>query len=186
MVQWIETYAKTHVFYLILLAGGIFGFHSWLAEHDQRLLTDKQVAVDAQQIKDLQSQLKDVQVQTAAKVAAVMKEKATIKTPVQAMPVINAFDVALNARPVPSLGPDVVAVAAVHLALDLEQCRADRISLGGAQAEISLMQQEDAKKDDQIKALKAKPKFWARLKGDAKSAGFWTSVGVIIAKVVLK
>lgn len=160
------TYLKTHVWYLVVIVVLLLAGRSWITEHDARLLAEQKAALDEQQIKSIQAE-------AALQVAAIEKEKAAIRTPQQAVPVIQAFDPAL--RPVAptttSEGPQSleVSVDSVQLAKDLESCRIDRVNLAACQKQSQLQQ-------DEVKVLKKKPGFWKRLGHDLKTAAIGVAV----------
>lgn len=183
-------YLKTHLFYVILVVVGIVAFRAWLYEHDNKnaqqaakQVAEAQVKSDIATIRTLTDSLESIKATAAKQVVVIQKEAAAIKTPQQAIPIVDAFDPALHPRLLPDM---TVAVDSVTLAKDLEACRVDRIQLGACQGQLTLYEKPGgivAQKDDIIaqkdKELKAsKPSFWSQLKHDSKTA----FIGALIAE----
>lgn len=184
-------YLKTHLFYVILIVVGIIAFRAWLYEHDNKnaqqaakQVAEAQVKADVATIKTLTDSLASIKIAAAKQVVVIQKEAAAIKTPQQAIPVVDAFDPALRPRLLPDM---TIAVDSVTLAKDLEACRIDRVQLGACQGQLALYErpvdgilakQNDiiAQKDKELKA--AKPSFWSQLKRDSKTA----FIGALIAE----
>ena len=182
--NWFTHFVYAHIFWIVLaVVLGVMG-HVWLKEHDARVIAENTIKVSEAQVKTLQDEIKQLQVIAAQKVVVIQKESAAIKTTPQAIPVIQAFDLALNARPLPQFPLDV-QVAAIPLAHDLEQCRIDKINLDACQVVEQKQEGIVAEKDKQIVALKAKPKFWNRVKGQLESGSILITIGILIAKVAL-
>lgn len=170
MLTWIRQYAATHLFYIILIAGGGIAFHSWLAEHDARQAAQAKVA-------DLQTQIAAVSAQAAQKVQVVTKvihDLGPTPPPIQVVAAVPQLtDVPLNTRVVPDNSVDV-QVAAEPLVQVLAQAKEDSINFKACQGVSTL-------KDQQIQALKKKPSFWHRAAGTAKAVGVGIGIGVVIA-----
>lgn len=174
-----------HTFYLILIALGVLAGHVWLQEHDARIAAENTIKVSEANVKSLNDQIATLRSVAAQKVIVIQKEAATIKDTPTALPVIKAFDPGLAPTTVAAL-PDRVEVDSVTLAKDIEACRIDRVNLDACSKELTAEKAIVAQKDSEVVALKKKPRFWARFKGSVRSASFWTTVGIVIAKVVLK
>lgn len=168
---YLKTFALHHIFYIIVILILLFAGHSWLMEHDARLLADKQAAISEQQVKKLGIDIAAVQAQAAKIRTVIIREQAAIKTQQQAVPVIRSFDPAIiTDRPVPHLPDGVIAVESVALAKDIDSCRIDRVDLGACQTTSSKQAEIIAAKDSEIAALREKPGFWAQIKGQSKVA----------------
>lgn len=180
----IKDYLMHHLIYVALILVGLFGFRAWLYQHDNaraqeaaKQVAEAQVKSDAATIKTLTDSIASVKAAAAKQVVVIQKEAAAIKTPQQAIPIVDAFDPALRPRLLPDLS---VAVDPVTLAKDLEQCRIDRVNLGACQKQVELDEGPAgiiAQKDDQLaqkdKIIAAsKPKFWKQLWRDSKTAFF--------------
>lgn len=185
MMQYLKTFALHHLFYIILMAVGLVGYRSWLAEHDARLLSDQTVKVSEQKVRDLAEQIQTVQAMAAQQVQAVQRTVAAIKTPAQAiaaMPSLSSLP--LNSRAAVD-NPTQVSVDAVQLAQELGQCKVDRVQLGSCQATQALVGEQLKAKDAEVAALKRKPGFWKRVWGGAKKVGVGVAIGVALKAVVL-
>jgi len=181
MMNWIENYAKTHLFYIILIVGGVIGFRSWLAEHDQRLASDAAVKQNQVIVADLRQQIAARDAAAAIQKATVVKITQAAKTPeqiVQAIPQLT--DVPLNTRIVPGLQPTEVAVQAPALLQLVSDLKTTSIDLATCQGDLADEKKIAATDEDTIKELRKKPKFWARVKSHGK-AGI---VGAVILEGV--
>lgn len=167
-MNWLRTYAKTHLFYIILIVGGVVSFRVWLQEHDAR------VAADAA-VKQLQTQVVTVQAQAAQKVEVVKQVVTKATTPTAVAAVLPSLT-NLPLAPEPVLGdPTALQVEAVPL-----------VQLAGDDKETHIQleacQQVNDLKDKQIGELKKKPKFLSRVKHVAEAVGVGIAVGFILAK----
>lgn len=176
-------YLKTHLFYVILIAVGIFAFHAWLQEHDQRVEAQTTVRESAARVKDLEAQVTAVKTAADAKVKQLQTAAQAVKTPSQAIAAIpDVSNLPLNIRPLPD---NSVSVDPVQLYQELAACRVTEVKLDACQKTAELKEGVIKEKDNTITALKRKPGFWKRLGGQAKSGSIFISVGIAIAKVLL-
>ena len=175
-----ENYLKTHLLYIILIIGGVMGFHIWLQEHDLRLQDDKVVAVSEAQVKTLQSQIQTIQQQAMQKTAVVTRIVQVAKTPAQQIAAIPQLtDVPLNARAVPN-NPSEVTVDLAPLVQVLAQAAMDKVNLQACTDTLALQVKELAAKDVVIVALKRKPKFLTRVKHWAVLVGTGVGIGMLV------
>ncbi len=173
---------KTHVLYVVLIAIGLLAFHSWLAEHDARLVADKQAALAEQSVKQLADQIKDIQVATATKVQAVKTVVAAARTPTQQVAAIPQLtDIPLNARAVPDITRVEVDLPA--LVQELGSCRQAQITADSCSQASALKDQQLVQKDTEIAALKKKPSFWKRVGSTAKQIGIGIGIGLTLGKL---
>lgn len=184
MLEHLKVYAKTHLFYIVLILVGLVGFRAWSSEHDRAVKADALVSASESRVKALEDEVTAVKAAAARQVQVIVKERDAIKTPVQALPVVDAFDPALKPRILPE-NPSQVSVDAVTLAKDLEACRIDRVNLGACTKELELKDREIVEKTDQVTQLKKKPRLFKRFTDGLKSGAVWTAVGITIAKVLL-
>lgn len=177
--------ARPHVFWIVLVAGGLFAFREYLAEHDARLraeigVKDAQVQIDA-----LKQQISTRQVETEKQVQVIVKEVAAAKTPEQQIAEIPKLATQpLNPEVLPD-APSAVKVQLEPLVAQLEQCKIDSIKLGACQQEVADRLQLEAQQDRQVDLLKKKPGFWKRLGSGAKKVGWGIAIGaasVLIAR----
>lgn len=157
-------YLKTHVMYVVIIAGMLLAGHAWLQEHDARLQADQQVKLSESTIKTLQQQ-------AAQKVQVITKIVHDVKTPDQAVTAIPQLtDAPLNTR-VAVDNPAQVSVDAVPLVTVLGQAKIDKTNLEACQSTL-------IEKDKVIKA--SKPTFWGKVKGQIIPV----AVGIIIRSVL--
>lgn len=181
---------KTHIGYwvagVMIAILATFAVRSWLAEHDARLAADLTTAEAKAQVKQLNIDMATIIADKDQLIAGLKKQRAEVKTPQQAIAAIPTLvDVPINLRPDPTDASRITADA-LPLFQQLNQCKQDAVELNSCKL-VSDKKDEIIKIDEQtIAALKKKPSFWKRMTGSLKSAGFWTSAGIIIAKVVLK
>ena len=171
MIDHMKVYAKTHLFYLVIGAVILIALRSWLQEHDARLVAESRV-------KESESRVSQIVAEKQAAIAVLQTKAKAVQTAPQAIaaiPEISSLD--LHPRPLPEL-PTAVAVEAVPLYQALNACAQDRVERLACEKIV-------VEKDVQIKALKAKPKFWKRLGGELKRGTFYVSVGIVVAKVLL-
>lgn len=179
-------YLKTHVFYVALIAVGLFLGHVWLAEHDARQLADQQVKISEARVAGLQQQIDANRELANATITELKRRAAVVKTVPQAiaaMPDVSALP--LNSRALPD-SPNQVAVDALPLYQTLNQCKQDTVELGACKANAKLVSEQLDEKNGEIKTLKQKPSFWHRLKSTAKTIGIGAIIGAVGVGVLLK
>lgn len=181
MLTWLESYAKTHLFYIILIAVGVVGFKTWLVEHDARVLAEVAVKQSDAKVKDLQAQIASTTANATMKIGAVTRVIQGAKTPAQQLAAIPQLtDAPINARTMPSLPDGVVAVDLAPLVAELGQCKQDTISLGACTENFNTCQQIVKEREAEVAVLKKKPAFWHRLLGVAKAVGVGVGIGVVL------
>lgn len=163
-------YLKTHLFYVVLIVVGLICGRVWLQEHDARVLAEQQIKVSEATVKTLQAQIVDTQAQADKTIATIKAKVIIVKTPAQAIAAIpEVSSLPLNSRPAPDGG---VTVDAVPLFQELAQCKEDAVQLNACTVESKKKDEIIGQKDLEITALKKKPGFWTRLKGQGKAAIF--------------
>lgn len=185
MVLWLEAYVKTHLFYLVLIAGGVFGAHVWLQEHDARVKADGVIKQQEVLVTTLQQQIAANDAQAAAKVQTVVKIVHDAVTPaqvVQAAPKLT--DVPLNTRLAVD-NPSQVSIDAVPFVALLGQAKVDAVNLAACTVDLKAETAIVAAKDTEIVALKKKPKFLRRVLGAAKAVGVGIGIGLLLSHGVL-
>lgn len=191
-------YIKTHLFYILLVLGLVVAGRVWLHEHDARVAAEFAVKADESKVKDLQSSIDvlkksivDNDNKAAADRAALQQALKSVKTAPQAIAAIpSVSDVPLNIRP--ATDPNQVSVDAVPLYQELNQCRQNSVTLGACQRDLENETKiEEAQvsqlglKDDEIKQLKKKPRFFKRLWGVAKTASVGGGIVLFLVKAGL-
>lgn len=180
MIEHLKVYAKTHVFYIILIVMGLVGFRAWLQEHDDKVLAQQAVKQSDARVKDLQQQIVDTNAVAAAKVQTVVKIVHDVATPSQAVQAVPQLtNVPLNIRTVPD-NPNQVAVDAVPFVQLLGQCKTDAINLGACTQNYNSCQAIVKEREAEIVVLKKKPNFMHRVLGVAKAVGVGVGIGVLL------
>lgn len=170
----------THLVWIVAVAVGLLAGRIALQEHDARVLADATVKADQANIVTLQQHIAATDAAAAQKVQTVVKIVHDVTTPAQAIPAIPQLtDVPLNSRPSVD-NPAQVSVDAVPLVQLLGQCKEDSVNLTKCQSDLTDQKAIDAKKDDEIKALKKKPSFTHRLKKDLEFAGICIGIGAAL------
>jgi|SRR6185369_8652647 len=181
MIAWLKAYAKTHVFYIVLITVGWVAFHSWLQEHDARLAADSTIKQQEAQVADLKQQIVTAQQQAAQKVQVITKVVHDVKTPADAVLAIPKLtNVPLDVRQAVD-NPAQVSVAAIPLVTLLGEAQTDKINLAACQQVGALKDQQLTAKDTEIAALKKKPSFWKRVTGTAKAVGIGVGIGLLLS-----
>jgi hypothetical protein len=171
----------SHAIWIVELAVALLLGHSYLMEHDRRLLADQTIKISEAQVKDLQAQIAANNAAAAQKVQVITKIVHDVQTPTQVVAAVPQLtDVPLHTRVAPD-NPVQVSVDALPFINLLGQAKTDAINLAACQenlkAETSIV---DAKQTE-IVALKKKPSFWKRAGGVAKAVGVGIGIGVLIA-----
>lgn len=181
MLTWLEAYAKTHLFYIILIVVGVVSFRVWLQEHDARVAAENVVKQQEAVVVDLKSQIVTANQQAAQKVQVVqrvVKEAVTPSQVVASIPTLTGLP--LETRQIPG-NPVDVAVAAQPLMQLAGEAKTAEIQLAACQQVSGLKDQELTAKDAEIVALKKKPSFLKRVVGIAKEVGVGVGIGLLIS-----
>lgn len=174
-------YAKTHLFYIVLIAVGIIAFRSWLAEHDQRLQTTVQLAASQEKIKDLEDQIVAVNAAAQKQVQTVVKIVHDVATPQQAVAAIPQLtDAPLNARVSPD-DPTQISVAAIPFTALLGQCKTDAIELSACTQREKDKDAIITEKTKDISNLKKPQNFWKRTLSTLKAVGIGIGIGAALS-----
>lgn len=177
-----ESYIKTHLFYILLIVAGIFGARYWLHEHDARVQAEAEVKQEQLQVKDLQQQILAVNLAAQKQVQVIVKTVQAAKTPEQVVAAIPQLtDIPLNARVVPNNQVDVT-VDSQGLVKELGQCKMDRTNLDACQENTIALNKIVAAKDLQLAALQKKPTFFHRLWAYTKVGLAFAGIGFTLGK----
>lgn len=186
MIQYLKTYASTHLFYIVLIIViGIF-LHSWLGSHDaliraeqQGKMSEEQVKASKEEIATLKQQIVDNDAKSAQQKAILEKLLAQVKTTQQV------------AQQLPSVAPSLPAPVAVQpddslvvpktdvlpLFHELTTGKEAAVSLAQCKADYAVQQTIDKQKDGIIEQKQkeldgykkaAKKGFWRKLGGGLK------------------
>lgn len=179
---WLETYAKTHLFYLVVIGLALFLGHLWLSEHDQRMVALATIKQQEVTVADLKTQIATAQAQAAQKVQVVKEVVQAAKTPTEVAAAIPSLtDLPLTTRPVPDSPVDVTVAAQPLLQLAGEAKTAE-VQLATCQQVSDLKDKQLAAKDAEVAALKKKPRFLTRVKHVAEAVGVGVAIGVMLVK----
>jgi hypothetical protein len=181
IISYLKTSAGKHVFAIAVVVLGFIVGASWLQEHDARLKAEVTVKAAQDQINTLQTKKGDVDKAAKTQTSALQRQAAAVKTPKQAIDALpSVTNAPLAPVPVPDL-PDDVAVNAVALYKNLNACKQDAVNLAACSTKLDIQEQIDAKKDEQITALKRKPGFWKAVKSKAITLGIGAITGYVLA-----
>lgn len=176
--MWLKAYAKTHLFYIILIAVGVVSFRVWLSEHDARIAADNAVKKALFINEGLQKQIDAIPAQLHAQVQVVTKVVHDAITPSQVVAAIPSLtDIPLATRAIPGNQVDV-EVAAQPLMQLVGELKTSQIELGGCQQGSVLKDQQIVQLQVAVKA--SKPKFMARLKHVAEAVGVGVMIGMLL------
>jgi hypothetical protein len=168
-------------FLLLAVVVGVIG-HSWLAEHDARLIADGQVKAAQAAIDTLKGQQTAVTKAAQVQVTVLQREAEAVKTAPEAiasLPSVTPTDSApLQPEAIPD-APDRASVLAVPLYQDLNSCKQCTVNLDAETKKLDLQVQIDAEKDAEITTLKKKPGFWHRVGTTAKTVGVGVAIGAV-------
>lgn len=168
----------------MLVSGGVFAFHEWLAEHDARLRADIGVKDAQVQIDALKQQISTRQVETEKQVQVVVKEVQAAKTPEQQLAEIPKLATQeLKPEALPD-APSAVKVQLEPLVAELEQCKIDGVKLGSCQQELADRLSIEAQQDKQVDLLKKRPGFWHRLTADSKRLLIGGAIGAATIAII--
>jgi hypothetical protein len=182
-----------HIGYIIGIAmTGLvlwYGGHVLWQEHEARVTAEVTIKAQQSAIASIQKQMLVNDAATAHTISTLQKALTQIKTPAQVISVLpQILPAPLPAPPVVNADNSVTFPAADVMALftDLSNCKIQAVTLVGTQNDLA----SDAKIIDaqktEIAALKVKPRFWARVKSDAKKVGTGVAIGAIIAAILIK
>jgi hypothetical protein len=169
-------YAKTHVFYVLLIIVGLIAFRCWLSEHDARVAADNAAKVAEANVAALRSQIAASDAAAAQTIAALKDAARRVKTPEQAIAAIpDVSSLPLHATAAPT--PGFVQVDALNLYTELNECKQDKTALDACVTARSADEAIIVQKDNEIVALKKKPSFFKRLGSVFKQVGVGIGIG---------
>lgn len=210
MLEAIRTFAVHHIPWIILVIVGGIGIHSYMQEHDSRLIAEQRVAVDEQQVKTLQTsieqnnqaiaslqqQMQQRDQQNAQVIAQLLKAKQQAVTPPQQVqvlqteaklpePIVSIPNTQDWKLPQADVAPLFQAVNDGQIGIaNNTTCQADltdQKSINGKQGDtITSQTKQIALKDDEIKTLKQPKKFWSRFKTNLKQIAISAAVGYFL------
>jgi hypothetical protein len=168
-----------HILGFLLLVVAVIVFHSWLGEHDARLVADGQVKAAQATIDTLKSQQSALTEAAKVEVTVLQKAAAEVKTAPEAIAALPSVAVVpIEAEAIPD-APDRTSVLAVPLYQDLNSCKQCTVNLDATTKKLNLQVEIDAEKDTEITALKKKPGFWHRVKETSITLGIGAGIGAV-------
>lgn len=202
-------WALTHALYLVAIVIGGIGIHSYIAEHDARVVAEAKVKADESQVATLQqaitannqaiAQLQEQQNVRDAAAALQLRQLSAlvskVQTPTQVVGALPSVTT-LPATPSSNAAGDITfpAVDAVPLFRELSQGKQDSINLTACTADlkdeksvaakqadtITAQTQQLGLKDNEIDALKHPKGFWKRFGHDLKVVAFSVAAGALL------
>lgn len=202
-------WALTHVIWIAAVGVGGVGIHSWITEHDNRLLADKAVAVDEQKVKTLndqiatstatiaglQQQIDDNDARARQQIAQLQNLVAKVKTAPQAASAIGDMTqgaVTPKAEtngdltiPAPQVIPLFEELAAgKQSAISFQSCSEDLATekqmLAETQKNFIAEQNIVVAKQNEIDSIKKPKKFWRRFGSELKTVGISVGIGWLV------
>jgi hypothetical protein len=176
----VKHFVLSHLIWVVALLVAIFGVHSYLQEHDARIVAESQAKAIEAANATLQSQIASSDALAARTIAALKAQRAQVTTPAQAIAAIpDVSTLPLNSR-VAVDNPVQVSVDATALYNELNQAKQDAVSLNAC-VTARTADEEIIKNDKQeIVGLKKKPAFWHRVGSTLKIVGIGIGIGVIL------
>ena len=181
----ITTFLQHHLPWVIIVIALVAGGHYWRIEHDARVVAEAQAKQSEAAIKTLQQQIADNDARAQEQIATLQQIVKQVKTPVQvvaALPQVlpQPLPVAPIVQPDQSIlipAPDVLPLfqdlaAGKQATIELAQCQVD------LKAETGIVNQ----KQDEIVALKKKPRFWKRVGHDLKIVAITAGTVALLLK----
>ncbi len=168
----------SHLIWIVAVSVALVLGHSWMAEHDARLLADAQIKASEVTIKNLQDHQAATDAAATQKVQTIVKVVHDAVTPAQvvaALPQVDAqiaTDLSAHTAPDNPTAVEVNAPALIDVVGDL---KTSQVQLGACQSDLADEKNIVVQKDTEITALKRKPSFWARV----KSHGKWAIGGML-------
>jgi len=151
-----------------------FGFRQWLSDHDAMLAAVQQEKISEviiqknnETITTLQKQVKDVEADRDAKVAAIRKQAAAIKTPQQAvaaMPDLTGLPLS-SFRPLPSGDYEVAGPALVTIAQKLEDGRVCAVQIDACNSVLASERQTNVLLTSNNAELTKEKETWKKAAG---------------------
>lgn len=174
-----KAWILSHLIWIVALAVAILLGRSYMSEHDARLRADEQIKASKVLIKSLQDHQTATDAAAAQKVQVITRIVHDAVTPVQVVAALPKIDTdlatKLDAHIVPN-DPTDVQVNAPALIAVVGDLKTSQVQLGACQSDLADQKKITAADNDTITALKAKPKFWARM----KSHGKWAIGGMLL------
>jgi hypothetical protein len=171
----------SHAVWIAAIAVALVLGHSYVAEHDARILADAQIKMSEANIKNLTDQIAATNAAAAQRVQTIVKIVHDASTPTQVVAAVPQLtNVPLNTRVAPD-NPQQVSVDALPFLGLLGQAKTDAVNLAACQSNLKDETAIVTQKQIEIVALKKKPAFWKRASGVAKAVGVGIGIGLLIS-----
>lgn len=183
----LKAFLISHLLWAIVGLAVFVGFRSWRAEHDARLASDAAVKVSQVQVESLQAQIAARDKAAVATVAPVIKVIHDVQTTPQAIAALPAIVTAPLPTPVVPAPNNAILIPqpdVLPIFQQLGEAKVCAVQLSTAQKDLTDTKAIVSQRDEQIKTLSAKPKFWHRVESTAKKVGIGIGIGLGIALVV--
>lgn len=179
----IKHFVLSHMIWIVALAVALVAAHSWMGEHDARLLAAQEEKVAEAQVKTLQQAIADRDRQAQAQVAPIVKiihDVQTVPQVIQALPTVTAQPLPLPVLPAPDnalLIPEPDVLPLFEQVADDKVCRTQ---LDAADRDLADEKSIVGQRDNEIAVLKRPKSFWSRAKGTLKVVGITLGVGIAL------
>jgi hypothetical protein len=170
---------------LILDLVGFVGVHAWVQEHDARVVAEAQAKVSETAIKTLQQEIADNDAKAQQQIVTLQMMIRQVKTPVQvvaALPQVLPQPLPVAPTVLPNQSIVLPAPDVLPLFQDLAQGKQDSVSLAACKSDLTAETAIAVQKQDEIVALKKKPKFWKSVTHDLKIIGITAATVALILR----
>lgn len=179
-------FVLSHLIWIVAVAVALVLGHSWMEEHDKRLLDDAQIKASETLIKSLEDHQKATDAAAAQKVQTIVKVVHDAVTPTQVVAALPQIDpqvaAGLSAHVAPD-NPTAVEVNAPALVQVVGDLKTSQVQLGACQSDLADEKNIVVQKDTEIATLKKKPSRWKRIGGTLKAVGVGIGIGIAIVVV---
>lgn len=179
----VKHFVLSHLIWIVGVAVALVAIHSWMGEHDARLLANQEEKVAEAQVKTLEQSIADRDKQSAATVAPIVKVIHDVKTVPE---VIGALPTVLTAplpEPVITAPNNALLIPEPDVLPLFDQVADDKVcrkELDTATKDLADTKGIVTQRDDEIQTLKKPKSFWSRTKSTLKVVGITLGVGIAI------
>jgi len=180
----VKHFVLSHLIWIVGLTIGGIAIHSWLGEHDARLLATQEEKVAEAQVKTLQQSIADRDKQTVAQVAPIVKiihDVQTVPEVIGALPTVVNAPLPTPVLPAPNnaiLIPEPDVLPLFDQVADDKVCR---VQFDTATKDLVDEKGIVTQRDNEIATLKKPKSFWSRAKSTAKVLGIGIGIGAVLA-----
>ena len=175
-----KAWILSHLIWVAAVSVALVLGHSYIVEHDARVVADAQIKISETTVASLQAQIVATNAAAAQKVQVITKIVHDVATPPEAIAAVPQLtDVPLNARVIPN-NPVQISVDYLPLIDLLGQAKVDKTNLDACTVDLQNETAIVTAKQTEIVALKKKPSFWKRVGGVAKAVGVGIGIGMLL------